>query len=72
MEQMNEETSKYEFLLEIITQEAKSTIQVECIFRARYPDCPDNVARMLNKLRKKGKIHGAVSVEKGSFLWWKE
>jgi predicted transcriptional regulator len=34
--------------------------------------CPDSAVRFLMRLKTAGKIKGAVSVEKGGWLWWVE
>jgi hypothetical protein len=32
--------------------------------------CPDTTIVLLNKLRKKGLIHGERNKEKGGWVWW--
>ncbi len=35
-----------------------------------YTRCPDDLIRTLNKMRKKGLIHGEFSEERSAWLYW--
>jgi hypothetical protein len=33
-------------------------------------DCPEDLARVLNAILKKGIIGGTIAAEKGGWIWW--
>ena len=35
-----------------------------------YARCPDDIARVLSKMRKKGLIHGEFSEENSAWVYW--
>ncbi len=41
--------------------------RLDSIFQYR---CPDDMAKTLNRLKRKGLIKGEVSIEKGGWVWW--
>jgi hypothetical protein len=34
------------------------------------PRCPDDTAKALNRLRRRGLVKGRVSAEAGGWVWW--
>jgi len=46
---------------------AEAAFRLEEAFRYR---CPDDLAKTLNKLRKKGLVKGKVDFDSGGWVWW--
>jgi hypothetical protein len=67
----NKEEEKYLKILEIITAEPQTTEQILFYLKENEFRCPDGVLKILNMLRKKGKIKGVVSRDAGKWIWWK-
>jgi hypothetical protein len=49
-----------------------TTIELEAVLESEGARCPDDLARTLNIMRRKGLINGAVSTERGGWVWWVE
>lgn len=49
-----------------------TTVELELLLRDANSGCPDDLARTLNIMRRKGLIKGAVSHERGCWVWWVE
>ncbi len=49
----------------ITTKEAAD--RLEAVFQYR---CPDDIAKTLNRLRRKGLVKGEISMEEGGWVWW--
>lgn len=49
-----------------------TTMEINYILSLRGIKCPDDLARKLNIMRRKGLIKGAPSPEKGAWVWWVE
>lgn len=49
-----------------------TTIELEAILHEKGAQCPDDLARTLNIMRRKGLIKGAISTERGGWVWWVE
>ncbi len=49
-----------------------TTLELEALLADRGAHCPDDLARTLNIMRRKGLIKGAVSTERGGWVWWVE
>lgn len=45
----------------------EATEKLDHLFGSR---CPDDVAKVLSKLRKAGLIKGEISMEAGGWIWW--
>ncbi|MGD0817873.1 MAG: hypothetical protein ABR986_05670 [Methanomassiliicoccales archaeon] len=72
MEQSIDEQHKINFLLSIVHKQEQTTMEIEMKYRAFSPSCPEEVVKLLNKLKKNGTISGVVSHDKGGYVWWKE
>lgn len=48
------------------------TREIESSLSSDAMKCPDDLARTLNIMRRKGLIKGAVSTERGGWVWWVE
>jgi hypothetical protein len=49
----------------LTTREA--TDRLEHLFSYR---CPDDLAKTLSKYRRESRIKGAISMERGGWIWW--
>ena len=49
-----------------------TTIELEAVLESAGARCPDDLARTLNVMRRKGLIRGEVSTERGGWIWWAE
>jgi len=49
-----------------------TTLELEMLLTETRKGCPDDLARTLNVMRRKGLIKGAVSTERGGWVWWVE
>ena len=49
-----------------------TTLELEEILKYKGVRCPDDLARTLNVMRRKGLINGKVSTERGGWVWWVE
>lgn len=56
----------------ILCQGPLTTLELEAMLRQQGSPCPDDLARTLNIMRRKGLIKGAPSPEKGAWVWWVE
>jgi hypothetical protein len=48
----------------------RTTAQIDAATARAGRRCPDATVRFLAKLRLRGKIHGELSLEHRSWLWW--
>jgi hypothetical protein len=58
-------------ILDILRAQKLTSIELEHLLRDQKL-CPDDLARTLNIMRRKGLIKGAVSTERGGWVWWVE
>ncbi len=56
----------------LLSGRSLSTIEIEQELSRLHANCPDDLARSLNAMRRKGMIKGEVSQEKGGWVWWIE
>jgi len=49
-----------------------TTIEIGNKLESIDRECPDDLARTLNIMRRKGFINGELSTEKGAWVWWVE
>ena len=63
---------RYSLIIEKLRGQALTTIELENILAEEGVRCPDNLARTLNVMRRKGLIKGKVSTERGGWVWWVE
>ena len=52
--------------------ERMTTLELEAVLKQQGSPCPDDLARTLNVMRRKGLIKGAPCPEKGAWVWWVE
>lgn len=57
---------------EALTGKSLTTIELEAALEEKGARCPDDLARTLNVMRRKGLIKGTVSTERGGWVWWAE
>ena len=63
---------QYEEILQLLRENVMTTMEIDYILSLRGIKCPDDLARKLNIMRRKGLIKGAPSPEKGAWVWWVE
>lgn len=63
---------QYNMIVEILGKNHYTTLEVEERLKVADVKCPDDLARTLNIMRRKGIIKGALSPEKGAWVWWAE
>ncbi|MFX1575877.1 MAG: hypothetical protein ACFFCF_01750 [Promethearchaeota archaeon] len=57
--------------VEMILSDAKRPMTTFEVTRLFFElGCPDSPSRLLNQLRQEGKIHGKLSIERKTWLWW--
>jgi hypothetical protein len=66
----NDERNKT--IIEIIRGQKRTTIEISNSLEQQGKKCPDDMARTLNIMRRKGLIKGEVSTERGGWVWWVE
>jgi hypothetical protein len=49
-----------------------TTLEIDTLIRASGMRCPDDLARALANMRRKGLIKGEVCPERGGWVWWVE
>lgn len=59
-------------IISLLRNHRLTTIEIESRLEAINQKCPDDLARTLNVMRRKGLINGAPSPEKGAWVWWVE
>lgn len=59
-------------IIEKLRGSVLTTIELEIILDNANAHCPDDLARTLNVMRRKGLIKGKVSTERGGWVWWAE
>lgn len=69
---MNSSEGRYEAIVEALADQKLTTIELEKLMKDHGKHCPDDLARTLNIMRRKGLIKGAVSTERGGWMWWVE
>lgn len=69
MKKVNTETIQqvWEALGDDTVTTSEATDRLADLFDKR---CPDDLARMFTKLRKKGLLKGEVSSDRGGWIWW--
>ncbi len=63
---------RYSLIIEKLRDHALTTIELENTLAEEGARCPDDLARTLNVMRRKGLIKGKVSTERGGWVWWVE
>lgn len=63
-----------DIILEILKEagEPLTTRQIQEETEKKLVRCPDSTVVFLNKLRRKGIIHGEMSMERRGWIWWIE
>lgn len=61
---------KYLLVKRALGNNRYTTLELEAVLADQGSRCPDDLARTLNILRKKGMICGEVSSERGGWIWW--
>lgn len=63
---------QYMRIMEILSHESLTTLELGELLEQQGARCPDDLARTLNIMRRKGLIKGSFSPEKGAWVWWAE
>jgi len=63
---------RYALIKQFLIGKTLTTIELEHAMNDANVHCPDDLARTLNVMRRKGLIKGEVSVERGGWVWWVE
>lgn len=63
---------RYSLIIEKLRGRTLTTIDLENQLAEEGVRCPDDLARTLNVMRRKGLISGKVSTERGGWVWWVE
>ncbi len=61
---------RHEIIIKALGGRRLTTIELEAVLESEGARCPDDLARSLNVMRRKGLIRGEVSVERGGWVWW--
>ncbi len=64
--------AEFEIIRAILAMKRATTSELYVTLKERKVQCPDDLARTLNIMRRKGLIKGEVSQEKGGWVWWVE
>jgi hypothetical protein len=59
-------------IIRILDGKLLTTLELEVILNIEGTQCPDDLVRTLNVMRRKGLIKGEVSTERGGWVWWVE
>jgi hypothetical protein len=65
-------SERYDAILKTLCGRKLTTMELEAVMASEGAHCPDDLARTLNVMRRKGLIRGAVSTERGGWVWWVE
>ncbi|TQS81718.1 hypothetical protein A3207_05735 [Candidatus Methanomassiliicoccus intestinalis] len=63
---------KYKIVSGVLGENRYTTLELEAAMADQGTQCPDDLARTLNVLKRKGMICGEVSTERGGWVWWIE
>jgi hypothetical protein len=63
---------RYKAVTSLLSDKKLTTIELEIFLKGHDAQCPDDLARTLNVMRRKGLIKGEVSTERGGWVWWVE
>ncbi|MDW5561663.1 MAG: hypothetical protein SA339_00425 [Methanomassiliicoccus sp.] len=63
-------SKRHELIIKTLYGRRLTTIELEALLKSEGAACPDDLARTLNVMRRKGLIKGAVSTERGGWVWW--
>lgn len=69
---MQSSEDRHAVIKEALRGKHLTTIELESELEEKGARCPDDLARTLNVMRRKGLIKGAVSTERGGWVWWTE
>jgi hypothetical protein len=69
---VNTGPERYEAIRKVLAGRKLTTIELEAALEQEGARCPDDLARTLNVMRRKGLVKGAVSTERGGWVWWVE
>lgn len=59
-------------IVDLLRRNHLTTLELEARLSCIGIHCPDDLARTLNIMRRKGLIKGMVSMERGGWVWWAE
>ena len=57
-------------ILSILRKGEFTAIELDLVLHEYDERCPDDLARTLSQMRKKGLIHGKFSEEKSAWVFW--
>mgnify|MGYP001094535518 CR=1 FL=1 len=63
---------RYSLIIDKLRGHVLTTIELENTLAEEGVHRPDDLARTLNVMRRKGLIKGKVSTERGGWVWWVE
>ncbi len=63
-------TEREKIIIGTLTERRQTMKEIEASLSVRDAKCPDDLARELNILRRKGIINGKFSLELGCWIWW--
>jgi hypothetical protein len=69
---VNSGSERHDTIRKALSGRRLTTIELEAVLESEGAHCPDDLARTLNVMRRKGLIKGAVSTERGGWVWWVE
>ena len=69
---MNSSEERHRIIHDALVGRKLTIIELERCLDSIGEHCPDDLARTLNYMRRKGLINGAPSPEKGAWVWWVE
>ena len=69
---MNSSEERHRTVYDALVGRKLTIIELERSLDSIGKRCPDDLARTLNIMRRKGLIKGAPCPEKGAWVWWVE
>jgi hypothetical protein len=57
-------------IMSLLIHGKKTATELSISLGNEYSRCPDDLARVLNQMRKKGLIHGEFSNERSTWVFW--
>jgi hypothetical protein len=69
---MQASEERYSIILRVLGHAHLTTLELEALLEKQGARCPDDLAKTLNIMRRKGLIKGAASPERGAWVWWVE
>jgi len=68
---MNSSRDRYHSVIDVITTVPQLTKEIDDKLGKDGLGCPDDLVKILTKLKKNGKIKGQFSKEGNGWEWWK-